>query len=832
MPTTPPPNQRGLDTPEAARRRATDGPNSLPTRERPGVFALLRQVMREPMFLLLAATAAIYLMLGDLHESLVLSASLLVVISITVVQERRTERALEALEDLSSPRALVIRDGVQVRIAGPDVVRGDILVLREGDRVAADARLLECHDLMLDESLLTGESVPLEKNGAGDEPGARVFSGTLVVRGSGFGEVVATGVRSEIGRIGASLARAQPGRTRLEEETMRMVRLIAVLALALCVLSAILHYALRGGAVASVLSGLTLAMALLPEEFPVVLTVFLAIGAWRISRHGVLTRRLPAVEMLGATTVLCCDKTGTLTENHMTLVEAWAGGRWHDAATSDPDVRALVATAVLACEPQAFDPMERAILESRDGHDSPAPGARAVLERRYPLADGFLAVAHGWEDAAGTRLAAVKGAPETVLALSAPQPEMHAEALAVAGQAAARGLRLLGVARCEWGGGPWPDSPGELPWRFLGFVALADPVRAAVPAAIAACRRAGVRVVMITGDHAGTACAIAGQAGIDNAHVLTGPEVEGMDPAALALAVSSTQVFARVRPEQKLKLVMALRAAGDIVAMTGDGVNDAPALRAAHIGIAMGKRGTDVAREAAGLVLVDDDFTAIVSTIRLGRRIYDNIRNAMRYLVAVHVPLAGMAFIPLLAGWPLFLFPVHVVFLEFVIDPACSLVFEAERDDPRAMERPPRPPAERLFNAASLAVAVLLGAGVFVAVAAVYGMALANDVGVMQARALAFATLVAGNLALIFANRSHLLTVPEILAVPNRALWAIVAGTVAAMAIAINVPVVAAIFRFEPPPLLWLGAACLAGIASVAWYDLYKLAHRASEPRA
>ncbi|MEP7262674.1 MAG: HAD-IC family P-type ATPase, partial [Usitatibacter sp.] len=499
MPTTPPPNQRGLDTPEAARRRATDGPNSLPTRERPGVFALLRQVMREPMFLLLAATAAIYLMLGDLHESLVLSASLLVVISITVVQERRTERALEALEDLSSPRALVIRDGVQVRIAGPDVVRGDILVLREGDRVAADARLLECHDLMLDESLLTGESVPLEKNGAGDEPGARVFSGTLVVRGSGFGEVVATGVRSEIGRIGASLARAQPGRTRLEEETMRMVRLIAVLALALCVLSAILHYALRGGAVASVLSGLTLAMALLPEEFPVVLTVFLAIGAWRISRHGVLTRRLPAVEMLGATTVLCCDKTGTLTENHMTLVEAWAGGRWHDAATSDPDVRALVATAVLACEPQAFDPMERAILESRDGHDSPAPGARAVLERRYPLADGFLAVAHGWEDAAGTRLAAVKGAPETVLALSAPQPEMHAEALAVAGQAAARGLRLLGVARCEWGGGPWPDSPGELPWRFLGFVALADPVRAAVPAAIAACRRAGVRVVMITG---------------------------------------------------------------------------------------------------------------------------------------------------------------------------------------------------------------------------------------------------------------------------------------------------------------------------------------------
>ena len=797
---------RGLTAAEAAARLAAEGPNALPARESQGLAALAAGVLREPMFLLLIAAAGVYLVLGDLREALVLAASLVVVIAITLVQERRTERALEKLRDLSSPRALVVRDGEERRIAGRDVVRGDVLLLREGDRVAADARVLEAHALSLDESLLTGESLPVEKRAARAD---KVFSGTLVVRGTGVAEVAATGARSELGRIGASLATLDSGRTRLEQQTARMVRLMALGAVALCAVVAVLYALTEGDAIGGLLAGLTLAMALLPEEFPVVLTVFLALGAWRISRHGVLTRRLPAVEMLGATTVLCCDKTGTLTENRMSVADTWGGGE------------RLLETAALACEPSPFDPMERAILAA-----APTPAAGAAIEARYPLADDFLAVCHGWRLADGTRVAAMKGAPEAVLdACRVPAAEREA-ALRTVAEAAARGLRVLGVARAPWNGGAWPRGALELPLAFAGFVALADPVRATVPGAIASCREAGIRVVMITGDHAVTARAIAAQAGIDAARVVSGAEIAAMDEAALAHAVRSTNVFARLRPEQKLALVRALRAAGEVVAMTGDGVNDAPALRAAHIGVAMGRRGTDVAREAAGLVLLDDDFQSIVGTVRLGRRIYDNIRNAMRFLVAVHVPLAGMALVPLGAGWPFFLFPVHVVFLEFVIDPACSIVFEAERGDPRAMQRPPRPPDEPLLGAAELLTGVLLGASVLAAALLAYGGALAMGLAENAARTLGFAAMVAGDLGLIFANRSRTLTALETLAHPNRALWWIAGGTLAALAVVVYVPAAASLFRFAPPPPAWLAAACLAGFASVAWYDLLKLMRR------
>ena len=485
---------RGLTAAEAKRRLEDEGLNTLPSRERHGLVALTLQVLREPMFLMLIGAATIYLLLGDLREALVLAASIVVVIAITVVQERRTERTLEALRDLSSPRALVIRDGQEARIAGREVVRGDTLVLREGDRVPADAHLHEAHDFMVDESLLTGESVPVSKHAHEAESvsdagfaGSRAYSGTLVVRGTALGEVVATGIRSELGRIGGMLAGVESAKTSLERETAHIVRFIAMFAVALCVLVAALYFALRGDALAGVLAGLTLAMALLPEEFPVVLTVFLALGAWRIAKHGVLTRRLPAIEMLGAATVLCCDKTGTLTENRMTVVETWRGGRWRERADWGGDDAALLETAALACEPHPFDPMERAFVAAAL---SPGGGA-STLEKRYPLSRNFLAVCHGWRLRDGERVAAMKGAPETVLSLCTMEAAQHAQAMAAATQAAARGLRLLGVARAQWRNEEWPGAPDRFAFRFLGFAALADPVRATVPGAIALCRRAG-----------------------------------------------------------------------------------------------------------------------------------------------------------------------------------------------------------------------------------------------------------------------------------------------------------------------------------------------------
>jgi len=791
---------KGLTSAEAAARLAAEGPNALPVPGRHGLAAIALGVLREPMFLLLLAATGIYLVLGDVHEAMVLGASIVGVIAITVTQERKAERALEALRDLSSPRAMVLRDGDRKRIAGRDVVRGDLLILAEGDRVPADARLLEAADLTADESLLTGESLPVDKR-AGDA----VFSGTLLVRGQGRAEVTATGPHSEIGRIGASLATLQPGKTALERETSRVVRLVAAFAIALCLVLVVVYALARGDWLGGVLGGLTLAMALLPEEFPVVLTVFLALGAWRISQRDVLTRRMPAIEMLGAATVLCVDKTGTLTENRMTV-------------TDTP--QAVVDLAALACELDLFDPMEKAIVAAAGPQ---ALGVRRAwrLERDYPFSDSFLAMCHAWRSPQGGRLIAIKGAPETVLALCGrmdAMDEVHA--------AANVGLRLLAVAEADWEGTPLED-PRRYPFRFAGFVRLADPLRASVPEAVAQCRRAGIRVVMITGDFPGTARHIARQAGIEADEALGGEDLAAMDDAALAAAVRRVNVFARVRPEQKLRLVQAYRAAGEVVAMTGDGVNDAPALKAAHIGIAMGSRGTDVAREAAALVLLKDDFGSIVHTVRLGRRIYENIRNAMRYLVSVHVPIAGMAFLPVAFGGPLFLLPVHVVFLEFVIDPACTLVYEAERTEAGAMERPPRDPREPLFNLAMLGSSLALGASMLAAVFAAYWWALDSGRSEAAARTIAFAAIVLSNLALLFATRSRTRTVLATLFKPNAALWGITLGALAALAAAIYVPAAAGIFRFAPLGAAELGVAAGAALAGVAWVELLKLTGRA-----
>ena len=820
----------GLSSAEAARRLLRDGPNTLPASRPRNTLAIALEVVREPMFLLLVGGAAIYLLLGDVHEALVLAASVLVVMTITVTQERKSERALEALRDLSSPRAHVVRDGVEQRIAGAQTVRGDLLILSEGDRVPADALLLSVTGLLVDESLLTGESLPVGKHvtsvdapGAADVREGQVFSGTLLIQGQGRAEVTAIGSRTEMGRIGVSLATIETGKTSLQMETARVVRFIAMLAAVLCVVLAVSYALLRNDWLAGILAGLTMAMAILPEEFPLVLTVFLALGAWRIGRQGVLTRRIPAVEMLGATTVLCVDKTGTLTENRMSVAEVFCNGAWREANTQAAHAagaEALLEAAALASEVDPFDPMERAILLAAE---TTAPAATTVrrdwrLEADYPLHTGFLAICHGWRSPQDTNKSrvAIKGAPETVLALCALDAAARANAMDEVARASARGLRLLAVAEAPWDQAEWLSDPARYPFRWLGFVALADPLRASVPAAVAECRRAGIRVVMITGDHPGTALAIARQAGIDTDNgVLTGGDIAAMTDTELAQAVARVHVYARIAPEQKLRLVMAYKTAGEVVAMTGDGVNDAPALKAAHIGLAMGRRGTDVAREASALVLLNDDFGSIVDTVRLGRRIYRNIRNAMRYIISVHVPTVGMAFLPLAMGWPLVLFPVHVVFLQFIIDPACSIAFEAEAGDADAMTQPPRNPAQPLFNAEMVGASLWVGVAVLLSVMLAYGWALAHGRGEGEARALAFAAIVFGNLALIIVNRSGKKSFRDALTNPNPALWWIVLGTLAALAASLYVAPVAGIFRFEALAAQDLLMAFTAGVAGV-----------------
>lgn len=828
----------GLTEDEAARRLRDEGPNELASAKRTGIFRMLLQVMREPMLLLLLAAASLYLVLGDPGEAATLLAMVVLVIGITLVQERRTENAVEALRDLSSPRALVMRDGARKRIAGRDVVRGDLVIIAEGDRVPADGLLVEAVNLQIDESLLTGESVPVRKRacaadapaphdlqpGGDDLPG--VFSGTLVVGGHGIVDVTATGGRTAMGRIGKVLAELDIGRTSLQREVGVVVRRMAIGAFVLCATIVLIHGLERNDWLGGVLAGLTVAMSLLPEEFPVVLTVFQAIGAWRIAKSNVLTRRMPALEALGAATVLCSDKTGTLTINRMRVARLEANGMAVEVKGKTRDlpeeVHGLVEYAILASQRDPFDPMEVAFHDlghaTLEGSEHMHEGWRPL--REYPLAPELLAMSHVYAPEGRRFLVAAKGAPEAIVDLC-HLPESEAAGVRDRVKAlASDGMRVLAVARAEYTGDALPESQHDFDFDFIGLVGLVDPVRENVPAAIAECHAAGIRVVMITGDYPETARAIGKTIGLTSGEVVTGKEMAAMSDDELRARARTTSMFARVAPEQKLRLVRALGAEGEVVAMTGDGVNDAPALKAATIGIAMGGRGTDVAREAAALVLTDDDFSSIVAAMRLGRRIFDNLKKAMGYIIAVHVPIAGLSLVPVLLGWPMLLLPVHVAFLELVIDPACSIAFETEPEEPGVMQRPPRSKEAPLFDRRMVVVALLQGASVLAVSLALYVLAGGN--GDAHARTLAFTSLMSGNLALIVTNRSWRVSLFSRQR-HNRTATAVVLGAFAVLVAIVTIAPLRGFFTFAPLAGWELALALASGFIALAWVELMKL---------
>lgn len=817
----------GLSDLEVAQRLQQDGPNELAKSRGGGLAQTALGVVREPMILLLLAAGGLYVVLGDHAEALLLVASIGLIVGIELYQERKTERALEALRDLSSPRALVIRNGEQQRIAGRQVVRDDVVVLSEGDRVPADAVLLSSSNLSADESLLTGESVPVRKSPSGSvgqgRPGGDdqpfVYSGSLITSGQGLARVIATGPRTEMGRIGTALQTVTVERTRLQQETDRVVRLLATIAIGLCVLVFVAYGVTRGSVVDGLLAGISLAMSLIPEEFPVVLTVFLALGAWRIARTHVLTRRIPAIEALGAATVLCVDKTGTLTQNRMSVARLAVPG----CAFSVDDhplpsaARRLLEIGVLASETEPFDPMERAIKEL---HGGPASGC---LVKAFPLSDRLLAMVHVWEvPGQEGYLSAAKGASEAIVELCRMDSAARVRIEAQVRDMAEAGLRVLAVA--EGFTDEVPQSARSVGFDFLGLIGLADPLRPTVPAAVAECYQAGIRVVMLTGDYPVTAQKIARDAGLRRPDlVITGPEIDRLDDGLLTERVREVDVFARVRPEQKLRLVRAFQAAGEVVAMTGDGVNDAPALKAATIGVAMGERGTDVAREAAALVLLDDDFASIVRAVRLGRRIFDNLRKAMTFLLAVHVPIAGLSVLPVLLGWPLILLPVHLVFLELIIDPACSIAFESEREEENTMRRPPRSVLEPLFDRRTVIFGLLQGAGVLLVTAVVLARALLGGLPEADARVLTFTTLVVADLGLILANRSA--AGPRIGAVRafNPAAWLVVAGAALLLAATVATPGLRDLFRFGELHTDDALVALIASVLALAWLGALRL---------
>ncbi len=802
----------GLSNAQAAELLATHGPNALPGAGSRRWTAIARETLTEPMFLLLLGAAVLYALLGDWQEGGILLGLVVMVVALTLYQEGKTEHAMQALRQLASPQAQVLRDGKAQAVPGSAVVPGDVLVLAEGDRVAADATLLSGSDVMADESMLSGESVPVEKAATGGD--AALFGGTLLVRGHGLARVEHTGAASAMGRIGSALDGLGPEDSPLKQQTTVLVKRLAVVAFAASLLLILASGLMHGNWTAALLSGIALAMALLPQEFTVILTVLPALGAWRLAKQQVLTRRLAAIETLGATSVLCVDKTGTLTENRMRVAALFAyGGTAADQTLALPDgephalpeaFHRVAEYAILASVEEPFDPMEQAFhrLGAQTLQDTEHLHRDWTLVREYGLSPQLRAMSHVWTaDDGDAHIVAAKGGPEAVFDLCHLPPAELARAQAAATALADQGLRVLGVASSRVPGAAGtitlPGQEHDFDFTLLGLIGLEDPLRLGIADSVAECRQAGIRVVMITGDHPGTATAIARHAGILTAttgpgntaanEVLNGDDIDTLDDAALRERMRHTRVCARVAPVQKLRIVQALQAEGQIVAMTGDGVNDAPALKAAHVGIAMGQRGTDVARESAALVLLDDNFASITAAVRLGRRIFDNVRKSMAYVLAVHVPIAGMALLPVVMGWPTALFPLHIAFLELVIDPACSMVFENEPAEQNGMQQPPRDVKAALLSRRTLWQALAQGVVGLMAVmgAMAWGLAHASP---EHARTQAFATLLLVNLSLIFMNRSAQLNPRAWLLRPNGVLWGVCAVALAVLLALIYVP--------------------------------------------
>jgi len=833
-------NQTGLSSKEAENRLKLEGYNELTVSKKRHILKLIFDIAKEPMIFLLIACGVVYLFLGDTSEAVLLMASIGVIFLITFFQERRTEKALEALRDLSSPRALVVRDGQTKRIAGRDVVRGDIIIISEGDRVPADSAIINTDHLGVDESLLTGESVPVEKivwdgeqkiERPGQQSSSFIYSSTLVTSGRAVAEVLSIGSKTEVGRIGKSLVSLQPEQTLLQKEVSLVVKRFATWSGIICAV-VVLSYGLSSrGWLDGLLSGLALAISLLPEEFPVVLTVFMAIGAWRLSHRNVLTRQMPVIETLGSVTVLCVDKTGTLTQNRMTISALAVDGSILNIENNkleglDEKYHNLVEYAVLASHRDPFDPMEQAIREF--GFNTLAQTehwhANWELKKQYPLSSKLMAMSMVWSKTSTDYFAvACKGATEAVIDLCHLSSERSTKILNEVEELAKQGMRVLAVARTKVLPDQIVESQHDLDFEFLGLLAFKDPIRLEVRSALQECYGAGIRTIMITGDYPSTAKVIASDIGLKSFNgIITGEELDIMTDEELTKKIKEVSIFARVVPEQKLRIVQALKANDEIVVMTGDGVNDAPSLKAAHVGVAMGERGTDVAREAAAIVLLDDNFTSIVNAIKQGRTIFDNLLRAMSYVIAMHIPIAGLALLPVLTGFPLILTPVLIVFIELVIDPTCSIVFEAESSAPNIMLRQPRKLKEKLFSRRVVTMSILQGVVILAICVFVYLLFAWFGRGVEYARTATFVTLIVSNISIIIATRRQKnIDVRNYLSNNKTLLW-LIAGIAISLLSVVYVPILQTTFGFMSLQLIEVLFSLLAGVMS--WFFMKILA--------
>lgn len=810
---------QGLTESEVRRKLATDGENVIPSESAKSFGRQVINVLSEPMLILLVAAGAINFLLAEFLDAAMLMVTVVIVLGISIYQSRRAENALQALKELTAPSVRVIRDGIEKRVSSHELVVGDLLLLSEGDRICADARLKTATSFAVDESTVTGESVPVDK-----KPEDQLLSGTLVTRGHGRAIVEATGIQSQLGKIGKSLQEITLSRSRLQHDVDQLVRVIGVLGIITVIAVVTVYGSTRNNWLEGGLAGIAAAMALIPEEFPVILTLFLAIGAWRMSKSKVIARQPSAIEVLGSISVLCVDKTGTITENHMSVAEIQVSSTIFDLRSDvfDPGAIELLQIAALACPVHSYDPMDIAFLEANIDRPVIEVGESVV---EYPVENSRLAFIHGW-NFRNSILYAAKGAPETISQICKFSSEQHDDLITAVNLAADRGFRVLAVAKAYSDSSKQELTPIEqIKFDFLGLAFLQDPTREGVKASVYECRTAGIKTVMITGDHPNTAKSIAADIGLENIDsYLTGAAIDEMSDQALAQEISRYSIFARVRPEHKLRIVRALQASGNVVAMTGDGVNDAPALRAADIGIAMGGRGTDVAREAAALVITDDRFTSIVEGIKRGRVTYDNLQKAMSYVIAIHIPIFGLALLPIFStNWPLILLPGLVAFHEVIIDPACSVVFEEEGADPRVMEEKPRSLTGKIFSRGEILLSIAQGLAVLISLTSLFLWANQTDRSEQEIRSLIFGALMISNIGLILTNRSRTLTILATFRErSNRTVKWILALAIILLLSLLNISHLRSLFDLGAIEMSDWALMFLFALVSLSWYEIYK----------
>lgn len=828
------PNMAGLTAVEAKRLQEQYGKNELTSQKKESFLRKVLHIICEPMFLLLIVASIIYFILGEPRDGAIMLVFVVGIISIDVIQEWKTDKTLNALKDLSAPHVTVIRDGKEQTIASADLVPGDLMLIVEGVKIPADGVVMKASDLCVDESSLTGEAegvwkIPTEQAEPTTDYWRKdyCYAGTLVTQGSGYISVDKIGAATEYGKIGMNVSAAPQEDTPLQKQTGSLVKLCAGIAAVLFAAVGFItwfnipDHTFGDRLIESILSGITLAMAMIPEEFPVILTVFLSMGAWRLAKKNSLVRKLPSVETLGAVSVLCVDKTGTITMNQMTVQDTWA---------ADGDEETLIETMGLGCETDAYDPMEKAMLAHCASHGITTDhlfGGRLITE--YAFTNALKMMGHVWHHD-GEILIAAKGSAERILTICELSDDSRKEAEDKINQMSCQGLRVIAVGLMK------PATEADIPAQITdctltlcGLIGLADPPRESVKADIAVCNKAGIRVVMITGDNGVTAASIAKKIGMPNSdHIITGDQLSQMSDEELQEKVKDVSIFSRVVPEHKMRIVKAFKENGEIVAMTGDGVNDAPALKYADIGIAMGKRGSEVSREAADLILMDDNFTTIVETVKDGRRIYDNIRKAVGYVFTIHIPIAFASLLaPLLGIAPasLFLLPLHVVLLELIVDPTCSIVLERQPAERDIMERKPRNPNEKLLTTKTLLKSVLQGLVIFAASFGTYfSMLSQNPDNAPLARTMGLAIVMLANLFLVQVNSSDrdFAIQSFFRLIKDKVMWTVNIGTIAGLLLFLYTPLCGFLKLAPLSAGQFFSAVGIAAIA-VLWYEVVKL---------